>query len=194
MRRTCFRGAFATIETSPRPVRGKIHVSEEPYKLDDFERDIRPMDTRKGTRIFIMMHPYVLEPILTLRVGLYDKPKPYADQDAAIGESLGKIQQEGVKDRQIGSAQAWYYHQDKTIEIWECFLESTFRSHPCVDDLHMQRLWKGFEQWLQEQFPEATRIVTPFNDPIAETIEEYQTFLRSLNYQPIVKAAFGKNI
>jgi len=56
----------------------------------------------------------------------------------------------------------------------------------------MQQFWKGFEQWLKEQFPEAKRIVTPFNGPIAETIEEYQTFLRALGYAPIAKAAFGK--
>ena len=54
----------------------------------------------------------------------------------------------------------------------------------------MQNLWKAFEQWLGEQFPEATRIVTPFHDPIAE----YQTFLSSLGYAPVAKAAFGKKI
>ena len=37
-------------------------------------------------------------------------------------------------------------------------------------------------------------LATPFNDPIAETIEEYQTFLRSLGYAPIAEAAFGKAI
>src|SRR6266480_4759957 len=140
-------------------------MSEESYRLDAFEQDIRPMETRKGTRTHIMLHPYVPEPILTLRVGLYNKPKHYADQDAAIGETLGVPKHEGVRDVQIGSAQAWYYHQDKTIEIWECFLERTFRSHPIVDNPHMQKLWKALERWLGEQFPEATRIVTPFNDP-----------------------------
>jgi hypothetical protein len=89
-----FQGSFRYDRNKPRPVRGKIHVSEESYRLDDFERDIRPMDTRKGTRTYIMMHPYVSEPILPVRVGLYNKPKSYADQDAAIGESIGGIQQE----------------------------------------------------------------------------------------------------
>jgi hypothetical protein len=140
------------------------------------------------------MHPYVLEPILTFTVGLYTTPKHYADQGEAIGETLSGPKQEGVRDVQIGSAQVWYYHQDKTIEIWECFLDSSFRTHPFVADPHMQQLWKGFEQWLQEQFPEATRIVTPFQDPIARTIEEYQTFLRSLGYTSVAKAAFGKKI
>ena len=51
-----------------------------------------------------------------------------------------------------------------------------------------------FEQLFSQQFPEATRIVTPFNDPIAKSIEEYQTFLRSLGYEPVAEAAFGKEI
>ena len=56
----------------------------------------------------------------------------------------------------------------------------------------MPKLWSSFEKWLMKQFPEATRMVTPFNDPIAKTIEEYQAFLRSLGYEPVAKAAFGK--
>ncbi len=63
-----------------------------------------------------------------------------------------------------------------------------------TEDLYMQTLWSSFEHWLAKQFPEATRIVTPFNDPIANSIEEYQTFLRSLGYEPVAKAAFGKTI
>ena len=58
----------------------------------------------------------------------------------------------------------------------------------------MPKLWSSFEQWLMKQFPEATRIATPFNDPIAKTIEEYQTFLRKLGYAPIAQAAFGKAV
>jgi hypothetical protein len=60
--------------------------------------------------------------------------------------------------------------------------------------MHMPKLWTVFEQWLSKQFPEAAQIITPFNDPIAKSIEEYQTFLRSLGYEPVDKAAFGKQI
>jgi transposase len=31
-------------------------------------------------------------------------------------------------------------------------------------------------------------------DPIAHSPEEYQTFLRSLSYEPVAKAAFGKKL
>jgi hypothetical protein len=189
-----FDGVFRYYHQKPRPVRGKIHTSEEPYRLNAFEQDIRPIETLKGTRTYVMMHPYVFEPILTLTVGLYKKPKQYADQGEAIGETVGGLKQEDVRDVQIGSAQAWYYHNDHILEIWECFLESRFRTHPLVDDPHMRKLWQGIEMWLVKQFPQARRIVTPFNDPIAHSIEEYQTFLRSLGYEPVAKAAFGKKL
>jgi hypothetical protein len=45
-----------------------------------------------------------------------------------------------------------------------------------------------------KQFPQASTLATPFNDPIAEPIEAYQSFLKSLGYSPIADAAFGKKI
>jgi hypothetical protein len=189
-----FDGVFHYYHDKPRPVRGKIHISEEPYRLDSFEQDIRPIETLKGTRTYVMLHPYVFEPILTLTVGLYNKPKQYADMGESIGETLGQPKQEGVREVQIGSSQVWYYHQDKILEIWECFLDSRFRTHPLVDDPHMHKLWQGFETWLIKQFPQTTRIVTPWNDPIAHSIEEYQAFLRSRGFEPVAKAAFGKRV
>jgi hypothetical protein len=68
------------------------------------------------------------------------------------------------------------------------------RDHSLLEDANMQKLWTGFQTWLIKQFPQVTRIVTPFNDPIAHSIEEYQTFLRSPGYAPVAKAAFGKPI
>jgi hypothetical protein len=189
-----FEGVFRYYHNKPRPVRGKIHASDEPYRLEKHETDIRPIAMLTGTRTYIMLHPYVFEPILTLTVGLYQKPKHVADMGEAIGETLGQPKQEGVRDVQIGNAQAWYYHQDKILELWECFLWEGFRTHPLVDDPHMKKLWQGVETWLIQQFPQATRIVTPGNDPIAHSIEEYQTFLRSLGYESVAKAAFGKPV
>ena len=129
-----------------------------------------------------------------MTIGMYPKPKQYADQDEAIGEVLS-THVKGMRQHQIGNAQAWYYPQDKTIVLWECFLDSQVRNiRSLTEDMHMPKLWKAFEQWLYQQFPEATRIATPFNDPIANSIEEYQTFLRTLGYTPIAQAAFGKAI
>jgi hypothetical protein len=47
---------------------------------------------------------------------------------------------------------------------------------------------------LVTKFPQATTLATPFNDPIAHSIAEYQTFLKSLGYSSIAKGAFGKSI
>jgi hypothetical protein len=58
----------------------------------------------------------------------------------------------------------------------------------------MQHLWKRFELWLVKKFPKATTLATPFNDPIAESIEEYQSFLKSLGYSPLAQGAFGKKL
>src|SRR6266702_1139040 len=110
-----FFGTFPRYRNTPQPVRGKIHTSDETYRLDSYEQNTRPIPTLKGSRTYVMLHPYVLEPILTFSVGLYNKPKQFADQDPAIGETVGGPKQEGVRDIQIGSSQAWYYHEDKII-------------------------------------------------------------------------------
>jgi len=186
-----FQGSFRYYRNMPRPVRGKIHLSEESYTTDKYE--IVPIATRRGTRTYVMMHPYVFEPNIILTIGLYKEPKHYADQQEAIGESIAS-HSEGAREVQIGSAQAWYYHQDKTIVLWECFIDARFRDHHLAKDPQMKQLWTKFEQWLVQQFPEATRIATPSNDPIAQSIEEYQAFLRSLGYEPITEPAFGKTL
>ena len=55
----------------------------------------------------------------------------------------------------------------------------------------MKTLWESFTQFLLGQFLEATRITTPWHDPIFEN-EQYQAFLHSLGYEQVAKAAYGK--
>jgi hypothetical protein len=183
---------FPTYYRKPQKVRGKFHARDERYF--DSTRDIIPLMHRSGQRTYIMMHPYVLEQVLTMTVGLYNKPKHYADQDSAIGKTIGQPKQEGFRQVRVGNAQAWYYHEDKMIVLWECFFDDRFRNHPLSDDTNMQKLWKGFEHWLIKQFPQAVTLATPFNDPIAQSIEEYQAFLKTLGYSPLTEAAFGKKV
>jgi hypothetical protein len=66
--------------------------------------------------------------------------------------------------------------------------------HPLPTDVNMQNLWKRFELCLVKKFPKASTLATPFNDPIAESIDEYQSFLRKLGYSPIAQATFGKKL
>ncbi len=189
-----FVGSFSYYRYERRMVQGRIHLAGERYF--DVNQEIIPINqTHTGKRVYVNMHPYILEPELSMTVGLYPKPKHYADQDEAIGEVL-KTNVKGMKQHQIGNSQAWYYPAEKTIVLWECFLEASFRTHPLTEDPYMRSLWSSFEKWLIKQFPEATTIATPFDDPIASTIEEYQTFLRALDYQPspTAEAAFEKAV
>ncbi len=170
---------------------GKIASSEEQYEASRHE--IIPISEKKGQRTYVMLQPYIREPKLTLTVGLYTNPKYYADQDSPIGEVIG-ANHEGFREAQVGNAQAWYYHTDKTIVLWECFFDERFRTHPLPEDANMQKLWQSFERYLLQKFPKAHTLATPFNDPIAESIDEYQAFLKSLGYSPLAEAAFGKKI
>ena len=37
-------------------------------------------------------------------------------------------------------------------------------------------------------------LAVPCNDPLTESIDEYQAFLKTLDYSPLVKAAYGKKV
>ena len=187
-----FSAQFPTYYREPQRVHGRLHTSEEKYEASQYE--IIPISEKKGTRTYVMMQPYVLEPQFTISVGLYNKSKHYADQETAIGKTIGQPKQHGFREAQVGNAQAWYYHEDKTIVLWECFFDSRFRRHPIPDDKNMHHLWSAFEHYLLQKFPKAETLATPFNDPLAESIDEYQAFLKSLGYSPIAEAAFGKKV
>jgi hypothetical protein len=187
-----FTAQFPTYYRKPQQLHGRIHTNEEKYEASRYE--IIPIRERKGKRTYVMMQPYVLEPKLTPTVGLYVNPKRYADQESSIGETIGAPQVQGLQEAQVGNAQAWYYHRDKTIILWECFFDSRFHKHPFATDTNMQQLWRSFERYLVQKFPKAVTLATPFNDPIADSIEEYQAFLKTLGYSPIEEAAFGKKV
>lgn len=77
-----FTAQFPTYYTKPQIVHGRFHTSEESYFA--VQHEIIPLSEKKGKRTYVMMQPYVLESKLTLTVGLYPKPKKYADQDEVI--------------------------------------------------------------------------------------------------------------
>lgn len=97
-----------------------------------------------------------------------------------------------MKEVEIGSAQAWYY-PDGTLVLWECFLHTFAQDQPIDRDPNMAALWEGFTRFLVQQFPAARQVVTTAHDPMYET-EQYQAFLRSLGYEQVAKAAYGKSL
>ena len=88
----------------PRMVQGKIHVSEE--RCSWGYNEIIPLSEKAGVRRYVNMQPYILEPEVFITIGLYPKPKQYADQDEAIGETLSTPQVKGMRQNQVGNAQA----------------------------------------------------------------------------------------
>jgi hypothetical protein len=183
---------FPYYRNEPRMVQGKIHVSEE-HIYTSIVREIVPLSSKSGTRNYVSLHPYVIEPQMVINVGMYAKPKHYADQESAIGKVLSS-EVKGLRQHVIGSAQAWYYPKDKLLVIWECFFDDRFRNHPLPEDANMQQLWQAFERFLIQKFPQASTLATPFHDPIADSIEEYQAFLKILGYSPFVQGVYGKKV
>jgi hypothetical protein len=149
---------------------------------------IEPIKTLRGTRTYIHMKPFVLVPDISLTVGLY----PTSTERGAIGEVL-EAHERKHREVEIEQAQAWYYPQDRLIMLWECFLNNFVREKPLLEDPNMRYLWEHVARSLQERFPEATRITTPFHDPLFDN-EEYHQFLSALGYEPVAKAAWGKSI
>ena len=102
-----FVGRFLYYRNAPRMVQARLHVSDEKFRYDKHE--IIPLTMKPGTtgkRTYVNMHPYILEPEMFMTVGMYPKPKQYADQDEAIGEVLS-TQVKNMRQHQIGNAQAW---------------------------------------------------------------------------------------
>jgi hypothetical protein len=81
-----FRGSFAYYRNRMRDVRGKAHLSEEPYSHDSFDPEIVPITTRKGTRTYVMLHPYILDPIMQLTVRLSPYPQSPTEQHNRTGQ------------------------------------------------------------------------------------------------------------
>lgn len=186
-----FTGVFRFYHHKPRPMRAKIHTAEERYT--DGYHEIVPLSAKTGVRHSVLLQPYVFAPKLTLTIGLYKKPKVFADQEPAIGETVGPIKQEGVTERQIGNSQAWYYPEDRLLVLWECFLEEFVRDLPVLEDPNMPKLWESVEYWLLQQFPKTVEIATPWSDPLFPT-RDYQQFLRSRGFEQAATAAFTKRV
>lgn len=175
-----FHGTFQYYRQESRPVRGKLHVSEESYDAtSSLEREY--LTLTRGRRSYVHLQPYVIEPELVIGVALSPKTaKQYADTPESIGTTTG-TRVTGYRDRQIGNAQAWYYPEDRLLVLWECLLDEFVRDVPLREDTHMSALWTGFEGWLRKRYPQAERLVTPWMDPIWIP-EEYQTFLTARGY------------
>jgi hypothetical protein len=164
-------------------------MGEERYHRSE-GTEIVPLQERSGTRIYVMARPYILEPDYTLTLGMYPRPV----EGDAIGEVL-TTEWRGMRERQMGQAQAWHYPAERSLILWECFLDEWCRKEDPRTDETLRALWTGFEGFLLKQIPGVERIATPSWEPLYDKDKEiWHDFLRSVGYECIKPRAFGKNV
>lgn len=166
----------------PYGLRLKLHDAEERFRD---HKELFPLTQRTGTRRYFHAKPYVLEPEITLTVGLSPTPQP----DGALGEVTGS-EWHGLRHREVGQAQAWYYPADRGLMIWECFLLDRYREEEPSRDMTLGVLWSGFERTLLARLPQPERIVTTWEDLYPRPA--WQLFLESQGYAPYGPATFAK--
>lgn len=164
-------------------VRFKAHQSAEPFLGGRDE--LVPLTVRRGTRQYFHGRPYVLQPDYRLTVVLHSVPPPTGEV-GVVEESRW----EGMRHAEIGNAQAWYYPEDRTLILWESFLEQRYRSGPPQADPLHQAVWTTWEAWLRDHCPGLRRIVTTWEDIYERG--EWQEFLRGQGYEQLAPAAFVK--
>jgi hypothetical protein len=109
----------------PASARLSIHQNDESYPRGHGHTEILPVCDERGTRAYLLAHPYRLLPDLTITVGLSPTPAP----DGAIG-TVEAVHWEGMHQDRLGDLQAWYYPTDRTLILWEVTLFSRFRTQP----------------------------------------------------------------
>ena len=177
----------APIQGEPSPVRLRLHVSEEPDHASNRE-ELVPLAHRAGSRAYVHAKPYVSEPDITLSVGLF----PTETARGAIGEVLSS-DWVGLRQREIGRAQARFYPTDRLLVLWECFLEDPFRRDDPLHDPVLATLWTGFEGLLLARFPQTQRIATPSWEDLYER-PAWQLFLGGQGYEVFSPGTFVKEL
>ncbi len=160
----------------------RVHRSEETYGWGSVHVEGRFLTHRQGRKTYVLAKPCALRPRFTLTAALYDKPR---------GREIGRVVStdwEGMDTVEIGNAQAWHYHADGVLVLWECYLFEPVRegARP-VDDARHLAVWQAFEGQLVRWFSPRL-IVTPAWEPVYQR-EEWQAFLRQMGYQ--IEASAG---
>jgi len=180
---------------TPVDVRARYSVETAPYTRRERDTEIIRLQHKSGIQTYYHIQTYVFTTRITFTVGLYDNPKTYADQEPVIGHVIGS-QREGFDETVIGSSQAYYYHQDRLLVLWEAYLHDHFTvtdHQKKTEDPNLRHLWTSIEGFLTDRHSEAARIVTLWDDGAFET-EAYRAFLRSLGYQEAEPGIYVKQL
>jgi len=160
------------------------HTADEHYQRGYSK--LEPLTAVRGTRTYIHAKPYILVPDTRLTAAFSTLP----DAGGAIGRAR-QSEWAGMKGETVGQAQEWFYHEDRVLVLWECFLEDRYQTGEAPDDPNMRVLWEGFEHFLLGQFSPVRQLVTTADDPLYER-HDYERFLGDLAYTRLSAGAFAK--
>lgn len=169
----------------PFTIRMKGYVKREDGIRE--RREIVKLRSAAQPRDYVFIEPYILVPDIHLDIDLFPIPSP----TGAMG-NVTSADWTGMKQEGIGDGQAWYYHHDKTIILWELTLFPRYQEEqPLTPTGNLSRMWQGFERFLANRYPNARRIATLGHDPDFATAA-YQGFLHSLGYGKRTPETFTK--
>jgi len=153
-----------------------VHRSEESYGWDSMGIERPYLSHREGCKTYVLAKPCILQPRFTLTATLHPESK-----GREIGE-VTNVDWEGMDTVEVGRAQAWHYHPDGVLVLWECYLFAPWREgeRPAHDARH-RAVWQAFEDALVKWF-EPRLILTPGWEPIYEQ-GAWQAFLRKMGYR-----------
>jgi len=157
--------------------RMRAHVSEETYTPYVTRGELIPLQAAQGVRDYVLIHPYILVPDITLEASFY----PRAKAPEPIGHVIASAWQ-GMRHERIGQGQAWHYREDRTILLWELLLYPRYRDEDAAPDANLHALWQAFERFLANRFPTAQTIATPAQEPEYEQ-DQWRDFLIQLGYR-----------
>jgi len=164
--------------------RFKIHEARERYGRthEDLFQIKGP-----GERAYFQGKPYQLVADYHLTVGLFAVAPP-------TGE-IGVVEDtrwDGFRHQELGNAQGWYYPENRTLVLWECFLEERYRGGPPWEDTLNLVIWQSWERFLIDHSPDVERVFTTWEDIYDREI--WQLFLEGQGYRQVTPASFAKEV
>ena len=127
-----------------------------------------------------------------MKISETTKHLPRPVEGAGVGEVLAS-EWEGMRHREIGQAQAWYYPLDRLLVLWECYLFDQWRQDDPVGDPALAGVWRGFEGELLARFRRPQRVATPAWEDLYER-PAWQAFLTRQGYEPATPGVFVKGL
>lgn len=164
--------------------RFKIHEATERYGHS--HEDLVRL-SGSGARAYFHGRPYQLIADHHLTVDLFAVPRPTGE----IG-TVKAATWEGFKHQELGNAQGWYYPENRTLVLWECFLEERFRGGPPYEDTLHLVVWQAWERFLISHSPGVEQIVTTWEDSYDR--EAWRLFLAGQDYRQAAPAAFARSV